>query len=87
VSGESFADLVDAETLALQCPPEQKALLLDMSPDIYFETEQYVGLGAVLVRLGRISDEELAIRLENSWRHKAPKDLSDALPLAGQPRS
>ncbi|MCY1547783.1 hypothetical protein D9M68_838600 [compost metagenome] len=77
VRDRSFVRLKDEATLVLLCPSEQKILLMEISPDIYFETDHYVGYPAVLVRLDAISDEELALRLEDSWRFKAPKKLAD----------
>jgi len=84
VRGQCFARILNADNLLLECPLEQKAMLLAMSPTIYFETEHYVGQSVVLVHLGRISDEELSLRLEDSWRHKAPHSLAQTLPLMGQ---
>lgn len=72
--------LKDATTLVLLCPAEQKTLLMEISPDIYFETPHYVGYPAVLVRLETISDEELSLRLEDAWRFKAPKKLAAERP-------
>lgn len=72
VSDRTFVRLLDAETVVLQCPIEQKVLLMEISPSIYFETDHYVGYDAVLVRLGAIDDEELSLRLEDAWRFKAP---------------
>lgn len=74
--------LKDATTLVLLCPAEQKTLLMEISPDIYFETPHYVGYPAVLVRLETISDEELSLRLEDAWRFKAPKKLAAERPMA-----
>lgn len=76
VRDNPFVRLLDAETLVLHCPLEQKVLLMEISPDIYFETDHYVGYDAVLVRLGAITDEELALRLEDAWRFKAPSRLA-----------
>lgn len=85
VRDRTFARLLDEATLVLLCPHEQKALLMEISPHIYFETEHYVGYPAVLVRLDAISDEELSLRLEDSWRFKAPRKLADmrATPMSG----
>ncbi|MDB5623352.1 MAG: hypothetical protein JWR39_1915 [Devosia sp.] len=80
VNGASFVRLKNGETLVLLCPDEQKALLMEISPEIYFETDHYVGWPAVLVRLDQIGDEELALRLENAWRSKAPAALARQLP-------
>jgi hypothetical protein len=70
VGGNCFVRLKDATTLVLHCPPEQKALLMDIWPEIYFETEHYVGHPVVLVHLDAIGDEELALRLEDAWQFR-----------------
>ena len=80
VRDKSFVRLKDAQTLVLLCPSEQKSLLMEISPDIYFETDHYVGYPAVLVQLSVISDEELSLRLEDAWRFKAPARLAKERP-------
>ncbi|HEV7345333.1 MAG TPA: MmcQ/YjbR family DNA-binding protein [Devosia sp.] len=80
VRDKSFVRLKDADTLVLLCPAEQKALLMEISPEIYFETDHYVGHAAVLIRLNAIDDEELSLRLEDAWRFKAPAKLAAARP-------
>ena len=75
VAGKSFVRLKENNVLVLLCPMDQKTLLLEISPDIYFETDHYIGYAAVLVRLDRIGDEELSLRLEDAWNFKAPKRL------------
>ena len=72
VRGAAFVRLLDAETMVLHCPLEQKILLMEISPDIYFDTDDYVGQEVVLVHLGAISDEELSLRLEDAWHFRAP---------------
>ncbi|WEK05894.1 MAG: MmcQ/YjbR family DNA-binding protein [Candidatus Devosia phytovorans] len=81
VKDKSFVRLREPDVLVLLCPPEQKTLLMEISPETYFETEHYIGHAAVLIRLDRISDEELSLRLEDGWRHKAPKALSGQKPM------
>jgi hypothetical protein len=83
VRDKSFTRLKDPETLVLLVPLEHKELLMEMAPEIYFETDHYKGWPAVLVRLAAISDAELAQRLAESWRFKAPKRL--AATAAGSP--
>lgn len=78
VKGKSFTRLKDPETMVLLVPLEQKELLMEMAPTIYFETDHYKGWPAVLVRLGAISDAELKQRLAEGWRHRAPKRLAAA---------
>jgi hypothetical protein len=80
VRNKSFVRLKDSATLVLLCPSEQKTLLMEISPDIYFETDHYVGYPAVLIRLGAIADEELSLRLEDAWRFKAPARLAAERP-------
>jgi hypothetical protein len=80
VRDKSFVRLKDAQTLVLLCPSEQKALLMEISPEIYFETDHYVGYPAVLIRLDAIDDEELSLRLEDAWRFKAPARLAEQRP-------
>lgn len=75
VAGQSFVTLKEKDVLVLFCPIDQKILLLEISPDIYFETENYVGEPAVLVRLNKIDDEELSLRLQDAWTFKAPEHL------------
>jgi len=82
VKGKSFIRLKDPGTLVLLCPLEQKELLIEMAPHIYFETDHYKGWAAVLIRLAAISDAELSQRLAEGWRHRAPKRLAAAYPLS-----
>jgi hypothetical protein len=49
-------------------------MLMEAAPEIYFETDHYVGWPAVLVRRS-IGDAELAHRLEQAWHLQAPKKL------------
>lgn len=75
VADRQMAALIDAQTLALSCPISQKVLLMDISPNLYFETEQQVGQDTILVRLDRIADEELSLRLHDAWEYVAPDRL------------
>ena len=68
----------EPEVLYLPCPLEQKELLMEMAPDIYYQTDHYKGWPGLLVRLDRIGDEELGLRLEDAWRYRAPKKLAAA---------
>jgi hypothetical protein len=57
-------------------PLEHKEMLLEMAPEIYFETDHYRGWPWVLVRMSAISDDELTERLVEAWRFRAPKKLA-----------
>jgi hypothetical protein len=67
VAGSTFVRLLDGAVAELHCPVDQKVLLMEISPDIFFETDRLVGRDAVLVRLDRIDDEELGLKLEDAW--------------------
>ncbi|SFV32814.1 hypothetical protein SAMN05216456_1781 [Devosia crocina] len=77
VGDRAFVRLLDSDTLVLQCPLEQKVLLMEISPDIYYETDHYIGHEALLMRLSAVSDEELSLRLEDAWRFKGPGNLAE----------
>lgn len=63
VRGRLLARVKDADTVVLRCEIEEKALLIEAAPDIYFETDHYRGWPMVLVRIHEISLEELTHRL------------------------
>ena len=68
-----LACIKDAETLVIRCPLEEKELLKEAAPDIYWETDHYKGWPGILVRLSAISDEELAHRIKRVWLLRAGK--------------
>jgi hypothetical protein len=78
VGGKSFARLKDADTLVVLCALDEKEMLLEADPKVYFETDHYKGWPAVLVRLQHISTAQLRHRLEQAWRFRAPKRLAAA---------
>ena len=73
----------DGDTLALRVDRDEKPLMLESRPDLYFETPHYQGYPAVLVHLDAIDEEELRERIEDAWLIQAPKRLSSAY-LAGR---
>lgn len=78
VRGKTFVSLKEAGQMVLHCPLEQKELLLEMAPDIYWQTEHFKGWPALLVRLDVISDAKLSLRLTEAWRRRVPKRLAAA---------
>jgi len=76
VRDKTFVVVRDADELSLLIPIENKEMLIEMAPDIYYETEHFKGWPAVIVRLPLISDAELSLRLEDAWRGNAPKRLA-----------
>ncbi len=66
----NFARLKDDHTLVVMCPLDEKEMLMEVDPKVYFETDHYKGWPAVLVRLKAISAPKLRHRLEQAWRLK-----------------
>jgi hypothetical protein len=54
---------------------EDRDALLKGNPDVYFITPHYQEYPAILVRLEKIGQAELAELVEDAWRLQAPKRL------------
>lgn len=80
VKGKSFTRMKDAETLVVMCALEEKEMLLELDPALFFETDHYKGWPVMLVRLRAIDDASLTQRLVAAWREKAPRKLSAGFP-------
>lgn len=63
---------------ALVADLEAKDELVAESPDVYFTTPHFDGYRAVLVRLDRISVDELGELIIEAWLARAPKRLAHA---------
>lgn len=91
VKAKNFAAVRGPREMVLHCPLEQKDLLMEMAPDVYWQTQHFKNWPGLLVRLEVIGDEELKLRLEDAWRFRAPKRLADAyaaskgMPVARSP--
>lgn len=68
----------DAETAVVMCPLDEKEMLLQAAPGIYFETDHYKGWPALLIRMEAASDDELRHRLERTWLTQVPKTKAKA---------
>lgn len=77
VKTRNFASVRGPQEMVLHCPIEHKELLMEMAPEIYWQTDHFKGWPGLLVRLEAIGDEELSLRLEDAWRFRAPKRLAD----------
>lgn len=84
VKDKSFVRMKDGETLVVMCALEEKEMLLELDPRLYFQTDHYKGWPAMLVRLAEIDDKSLTGRLVAAWREKAPKRLAASFLDAGQ---
>jgi hypothetical protein len=66
----------DGGGLGIRVEHEEKQLILDSNPDVYFSSPHYEGWPGVQIRLEAISREELRERLEDAWLLQAPKRLA-----------
>jgi hypothetical protein len=66
----------DGGTLALRVDRDEKQLMLDSRPDLFFQTPHYEGYPGVLVHLDAIDIDELRERIEDAWVIQAPKTLA-----------
>jgi hypothetical protein len=66
----------DGGGLAVRVDGDEKQLILDSNPDVYFASPHYHGYPGVQIRLERIDREELLQRLEDAWLIQAPKRLA-----------
>jgi hypothetical protein len=62
-----------AGILAIRCPLPEKEMLIEAAPDIYFDDDYYHRFPAVLVRLAKIDEAELAAMLARARDLQAPK--------------
>ncbi|HKW23237.1 MAG TPA: MmcQ/YjbR family DNA-binding protein [Ktedonobacterales bacterium] len=76
VRGKFMARLrEDGETLVIKASETEREFRMTVDPATFFITEHYRGYSAVLVRLARVSVEDLADLIEQSWRWLAPRKL------------
>lgn len=76
VGGKNFASVRGPREMVLHCPLDHKELLMEVAPEIYWQTDHFRGWPGLIVRLDVIGDEELALRLADAWRFRAPKRLA-----------
>ena len=67
-----------AGALVVRADPEEKHLLLESNPDVYYTTPHYEKWAGVLIRPERIEAGELRERIEDSWLLVAPKRVARA---------
>lgn len=76
VGGKAFVSVKNDETIVLAIPIDEKERLIEMAPEIYFQTDHYRGWPSLPVRIGAIGDDELTVRLVAAWRFRAPRKLA-----------
>lgn len=80
--GTFLARVREPDVLVLRCALEEKDILMQINPDVYFETDHYKGWPAVLIRLSKIDDVELTHRLRIACQMQASKKAAKPRPRA-----
>lgn len=78
VVGKAFVSVKNGETIVLSLPIEDKEHLIEMAPDIYYQTDHYRGWPSLPVWATAIGDDELQQRLVEAWRFRAPRKMITA---------
>lgn len=81
--GKSIFGSKDGKSLVVYCPLEIKELLLEAEPEIYFQTDHYIGYPAVLMRPEKVDKERLRERIEAAWQMNATKRQISSYNAAG----
>ena len=68
----------DGGGLAVRVDREEKELILESNPGVYFTSPHYTGFPAVQIDVAAIERDELWERLEDAWLIQAPKKLAAA---------
>src|SRR4051812_28395881 len=65
----------DGETLAIRIECGEREFRLKTNPDIFYVTAHYAGYPMILVRLSKVSRDDLHDLVRGAWRMVAPKRL------------
>lgn len=65
----------DGQSVVFRVGFDERDLLLQTKPEVFFITDHYLGYPAVLIRLAAANRKEAADIIEMSWRFVAPKKL------------
>jgi hypothetical protein len=76
VKGKFMARLKeDGDSVAFRVGFDERDLLMQTKPEVFYITDHYLGYPAVLLRMSAASKKEAADIIEMSWRFVAPKKL------------
>lgn len=79
IKGKFMARLKeDGQSVVFRVGFDERDLLMQTKPEVFFITDHYLGYPAVLLRLSAASKKEAADIVEMSWRFVAPKKLQAA---------
>jgi len=78
VKGKFMARLKeDGESVVFRVGFDERELLMQTKPGVFYITDHYLGYPAVLLRMSNASKKEAADIVEMSWRFVAPKKLRE----------
>jgi len=76
VKGKLLARLKeDGQSIVFRVTFDQRDLLMQTKPKVFFITDHYLGYPAVLMRLSSATAKQAADVVEMAWRFSAPKRL------------
>src|SRR5258706_10176369 len=76
VKGKFLARLKeDGQSVVFRVSFDERELLMQTKPEVFYITDHYLGYPAVLLRLSKASKKEAADIVEMAWRFVAPKRL------------
>lgn len=80
VAGKIFARVHDMPGVLVlwRESVEERQALVDSEPEKFFTTDHYRGHASVLVRLTQVGAGELAELLDEAWRVRAPRRLTES---------
>jgi hypothetical protein len=73
----------DGRDVVLRMSLDEKAYLIEVDPETFYETDHYKGWPAVLARLARLDEATVRALVAREWRASAPKRLQAAHPEIG----
>lgn len=80
VRGKLFArQHQDNESLVIPVDFEAREEMMNTAPEKFFITDHYLNYPYMLVRMSKVSQEELRDLLIGAWRRVAPKNLAASL--------
>jgi hypothetical protein len=65
----------EENAIGIRISMDERELLMEQAPEIYFLTDHYRPYPAVLIALAHVSEKELRAVLERRWRSTAPAKL------------
>jgi len=79
VKGKFLARLKeDGESVVFRVGFDERDLLMQAKPEVFYITDHYLGYPAVLMRLSAASKKEAADIVEIAWKMVAPKRLQES---------